>query len=341
MAEQIGQKLFILESRIMKESEIRPKKIFDEYLRLAKQDTIDYFAGIERMDIDCPACGSQGEVSISKDNFEYCLCPDCKTLYVSPRPLEEAFAKYYIESPSSKYWADTFYKETADARREKIWNPKAALIADALKEHGVEDKVFVDIGGGYGIFAEVMQKYTSKPIEIIEPAPHLAKVCREKGFSVVQKFLESVEQNDLSDGEKVFVSFELFEHLYEPKKFLQTLYDLMNSGDIFVFTTLSGLGIDIQLLWENSKSVSPPHHLNFFNPKSVDVLLKSLGFKTLEVTTPGKLDVDILVNNKQYIKDPFWKNFLEIADEQIKSRWQELISQTGWSSHMMVICQKL
>lgn len=324
----------------MKEVEIRPQNIFDEYLRLAKKDAVDYFSGVEKVEFDCPACNASGEHAFSKSGFDYSLCPACQTLYVAPRPKEEAFTHYYTESPSSKYWATTFYKKTAEARREKIWKPKAALIAKVLAPYGLGDKNIVDIGGGYGIFAEEMMKHTPRSVMIIEPAPHLAQICREKGFPVIEKFLENVEEADLPKGGKVFVSFELFEHLYSPKDFLSHLFSLMRAGDIFIFTTLSGLGIDIQLLWENSKSVSPPHHLNLFNPKSAELLLKKVGFDVLKSETPGKLDLDIMSNSREHIKDRFWKTFLAEADDSVKIKWQNLISETGWSSHMMIVCQK-
>ena len=91
---------------------------------------------------------------------------------------------------------------------------------------------------------------------------------------------------------------------------------------------------------ENSPSVSPPHHLNFFNPYSVKKILERTGFRKIEVCTPGKLDIDILNNNKEKIKDLFWKTFLENSDETQKSRWQTLVTESGWSSHMMVVCNK-
>ena len=39
----------------MKEEEIRPEKIFDEYLRLAKIDVEIFFKGVYSQDIPCPA----------------------------------------------------------------------------------------------------------------------------------------------------------------------------------------------------------------------------------------------------------------------------------------------
>jgi hypothetical protein len=324
----------------MKEEEIRPQKIFDEYLRLAKQDTETYFGEVEKVTGTCPACEAVGEPAFVKYGFTYETCPNCLSLFVNPRPVVEAFTKYYTESPSSKYWASTFYKETATARREKLWKPKARLIRDTLTHYAAEHHTLVDIGGGFGLFAEEIRTLCGEAPIVIEPGPDLAAACREKSLPVIQKFLEEVVPADLPTGPKVFVSFELFEHLHDPATFLRQLNGLMVSGDLFIFTTLSGSGVDIQALWEDSKSVTPPHHLNFLNPRSVGLLLSRLGLENLAVTTPGKLDIDILANNRSAIKDRFWQTFVATATDAEKAAWQEMIAETGWSSHMMVVCRK-
>lgn len=324
----------------MKEEEIRPQKIFDEYLRLAKQDTETYFGEVEKVSGTCPACEAVGERAFVKDGFTYETCLNCLSLFVNPRPVADAFAKYYTESPSSKYWASTFYKETAEARREKLWKPKARLILETLEKFAASNHTLVDIGGGFGLFAEEIRSLCGQAPTVIEPGPHLAAACREKSLPVIQKFLEQVGPADLPAGPKAFVSFELFEHLHDPATFLRQLNGLMASGDLFIFTTLSGSGVDIQALWEDSKSVTPPHHLNFLNPRSVALLLARLGFENLAVTTPGKLDIDILANNRAAIKDRFWQNFVATATDAEKAAWQETIAATGWSSHMMVVCRK-
>lgn len=324
----------------MKEEEIRPKKIFDEYLRLAREDTDAYFRDVEKENGKCPACEETGVPAFVKYGFNYETCKNCHSLFVNPRPVAGAFSKYYTESPSSKFWATTFYKETAHARREKLWKPKARLIYDTLDRYGAGHHTVVDIGGGFGLFAEEMKVLRGQAPIVIEPGPHLAEVCREKLLPVIQKFLEQVELDDLPSGPKAFVSFELFEHLHDPAKFLKQLNGLMASDDLFVFTTLSGSGVDIQALWEDSKSVTPPHHLNFLNPHSIALLLTRLGFENLEVTTPGKLDIDILVNNRTLIKDRFWQTFIATASDAEKAEWQRLIATSGWSSHMMVVCRK-
>ncbi len=323
----------------MKEHEIRPQNIFDEYLRLTKEDTRTYFQDAACHEIDCPACGDIGLPAFNKSGFSYVKCPGCQTLYTSPRPERAAFDLYYTDSPSTKFWATTFYKETEAARREKIWKPKAALIFEKIKQFtDVTD--IVDIGGGYGTFAEEISRISDYNVTIVEPSKHLADVCRGKDFRVIEKFLEDVQHEELEIRKRCFVSFELFEHLYDPANFLHTLGSLMQEDDLFIFTTLSGTGADIQVLWEHAKAVSPPHHLNFFNPQSVQTLLLSCGFEPLEVSTPGRLDVNIIENNLDQVTDRFWLTFFKLASDSDKQDMQEYLATHLLSSHMMVVCRR-
>ena len=261
------------------EEEIRPEKIFNEYLRLTEEDTVTYFINAEKKEINCPACNGKGDDWILKSGFNYKLCPDCFTIYVSPRPIMNAFNNYYIDSPSTKFWATTFYKVTENVRREKLWKPKAKMVKEQIikLESNNPIKYIIDIGGGYGVFDEEVKKIMDIETIVIEPSVHLAKICRQKGLQVVEKFMEEIQLGELPKGRKCYVSFELFEHLHDPNIFLRTVFENMNSEDMFIFTTLSGMGIDIQLLGEHSKALSPPHHLNFMNPKSVSNLLVKHG----------------------------------------------------------------
>ena len=94
------------------------------------------------------------------------------------------------------------------------------MIQETLVRFAVAHHTIVDIGGGYGLFAEEMRDLTGQTPIVIEPGPHLAEVCRDKSLPVIQKFLEQVESTDLPVGPKAFVSFELFEHLHDPAAFL-------------------------------------------------------------------------------------------------------------------------
>jgi hypothetical protein len=329
----------------MKESEIRPHDIFNEYLSLAERDIKDYFSGCDYSEIVCPACGHAGETAFVKKNFEYKHCEVCKTLFVSPRPDKKAFIEYYRDAPSTRYWAEQFYRKTEKARRKKVYAPRAKNILQKIKKHAPDAGYLVDIGAGYGVFLEEFSKLMTEDFSCmaIEPSDSLSKICSDKGFLLIKKFMEEINRNDIGPCVNltgVYTSFELLEHVYNPREFLRACAAVMSDNDILIFTTLSGTGFDIQLLWENSKSVFPPHHLNFFNPVSVQTLLENAGFDMLEVCTPGKLDVDIVINNVKYLDKGFFRTFFELSNEKQRKALQIFLRNNNLSSHMMAIARK-
>jgi hypothetical protein len=117
---------------------------------------------------------------------------------------------------------------------------------------------------------------------------------------------------------------------------------LRKDGRMFL-TTLNGMGFDIALLWEKSKSIMPPHHLNFFNPSSITILLKRCGFEAMEVSTPGKLDWDIVEGmiKKEGVKiGRLWDLIANSDNKDCKEELQDWISKNSLSSHMMVTAKK-
>ncbi|MDF1795420.1 MAG: hypothetical protein P1U63_02655 [Coxiellaceae bacterium] len=116
----------------------------------------------------------------------------CKTLYVSPRPSSAQFSAFYKSSPSSEFWATKFFPAVAEARRDKIFKPRAEKLLQISNKYNFSPEVIVDVGAGYGIFLEEVKKLFPKNIELcaIEPGKELADICRKKKFSVLEKPVE-------------------------------------------------------------------------------------------------------------------------------------------------------
>jgi SAM-dependent methyltransferase len=331
----------------MKEEEIRPAALFNQYLALAEQDVFTYFNDAPRQIIPCPACGNESNRPVfRKTGFNYVECNTCKTLFVNPRPDEESFNKYYTDSPSVQFWATHFYKETEKARRELIIRPKAIKVGQLLEKYlkpGITYPVIIDIGAGYGVFCEELAALHKGDCTImgIEPAPALQEICRQKKLLVIPKFLEDVVPEDLNGGHcAAATSFELLEHLHNPGAFIRSCRSLLDKGGILILTTLSWDGFDLQVLGEKSKSINPPHHINFFTPHSVRLLLEANGFRLLEVTTPGKLDVDIVMKQLPDVRCEFVRRMLLKGDNPTKERFQEFLQNSLMSSHMMIVAER-
>lgn len=326
----------------MKESEIRSRDALQRYLEMVGQDTSVYFKDrLSFVQGPCIACGSIDHMfEFEKIGFRYVTCAYCQTLFVNPRPPLAALKQFYVEASSTHFWINEFFKPVAEVRREKIFKPRARDIADRF---GLERNWRVgDIGAGFGLFlSELRRLWPDSDFLAIEPSPEQADICRATNLEVFRGMLEEMDgclgEFDLLTG------FELLEHLYDPGIFLEDVWNLLKPGGYLYVTTLNGLGFDIQILWEHSRSVFPPHHLNFFNPTSVGILLEKYGFDVQEIDTPGMLDWDIVEG--MCIKDNleigrFWKLLASKGTPEAKQQLQEWISANGFSSHMRIVARK-
>ena len=326
----------------MKESEIRNDAVFNEYLRLVAEEADSYFKDKERFRlVPCVACGCKDfHPQFKKQGFSYVLCDNCQTLYVNPRPFANDLLRFNNQSKSAAFWVNNFFLPMLESRRQNIFKPRARLLTQKLGE--ANSATVGDIGAGYGIFLEEFKRINpGAKATAVEPNKEMAQICRDKGFEVIDSAIEDVE--GLDDKFDFLCAFELLEHLYEPTVLFRKAYSMLRAGGIFLLTTLNCQGFDIQVLWERSKNIYPPQHINFFNPHSLQEALGQCGFYCEEITTPGKLDWDIVekaINDSVIGEARFWPIFAKSVSLDGKEDFQLFLSRHGLSSHMMALARK-
>jgi len=321
----------------MKEADIRPAELFNRYLELCVQDADTYFSASVRQTFPCLACGGgETEITFTKHGFDYTLCRSCGTLYQSPRPAPEDFARFYRDSPSAHYWAQTFFPSVAEARLERLIKPKVQEVARLCNGEGLNSSTLADVGAGSGLFLEEWGRtFPDAKLIAIEPNPLHARECRQKEFKVLEAFVEEVD--GVSGKADLVTAFEVIEHAYDPLAFCAGAVGMLRPGGRLLLTGLTVDGFDIQVLWEHSKSVSPPHHLNFLSVQGFERLLTRAGLTEIKIFTPGKLDVDIVKN--AWLENPsviggqrFIRKLLD-QDESTLMAFQEFLQQHCLSSH--------
>jgi len=327
----------------MKESEIRPADIFKRYLELSAADAERHFKNDERVSIPCVACGSKDlSPEFRKLGFSYSTCNNCRTLFQTPRPSVDAFEGFYRDSISSRYWAETFFPAVAEARREKIFKPRVERLAALCAERGLIPRSLVDVGAGYGIFLEEWRRILPETsLLAIEPSVNLAQTCRGHGFDVVQDIVENVTGYENSSD--LVVCFEVLEHAYDPVALIKSLARLAKPGGYVFVSTLGVDGFDIQTLWDRSDSISPPHHINFLSIPGFEAAFARAGLVDVGITTPGKLDVDIVRNafrrDAAVLKDSRFAKFI-VEDDERGALFQTFLASHQMSSHVWVLARK-
>lgn len=326
----------------MKEKDIRPQELMARYVELSAQDAEHCFGAEQRYDMTCVACGSaEAEPQFIKTGFAYAQCRQCGTLYQTPRPPIEAFEAFYRNSASSRYWAEVFFPAVAEARREKIFRPRVERLRQWCVERSVPVRRLMDVGAGYGIFLDEWRR-CDPAVETmaVEPSAHLAAECRAKGLQVVEEVAENVTGMD--GCADLVTCFEVLEHVHDPLSFLLSLKRLVRPGGILFVSTLSIDGFDLQVLWDRSTQISPPHHINFLSIEGFKKLFARAGLVDVDIQTPGQLDVDIVRNavnkNSETLKQQ--RFVCALLKEEIAEDFQAFLARNRLSSHAWVFGRK-
>lgn len=296
----------------------------------------------EFVPVNCPACrSSKAEFAFEKHHCTFNECKDCRTIYMSPRPNPELMNYYYTTSENYQVWSKHIFPMTESFRKEKIHKPRYEKIFSLCKQYLETFETLVEVGPGFGTFCEVANEAGDfQNVIAIETSPSLAESCRKKNITVIEKRIEDSSDSDFNNVD-IIVSFEVLEHLFDPYGFIKGIIPRLKSKGLLVLTCPSGLGFDVVMLQQHSQTVDI-EHVNLFNPRSIDLLLKSLEMEVIDISTPGSLDVEIVEReiNQLQDQDSFVRELLTNQTQQVKNNFQRFLSSNLLSSHMWVVAQK-
>lgn len=331
-------------SEVLRETEIRPDDLMAEQARRYAADVARLLQNRGQfVDVGCPACGSsENEPKWSKYELRFVECANCATVFMTPRPTPDLLDDYYANSENYEYWSRVVFPASEAARREKLFAPRARRVVEIAARHGVAAGTLVDVGAGFGSFCqEAATLGHFDRVVAIEPEPHLAAACRERGLQVIES---PVERAEIDGGADVVTSFEVIEHLFSPSDFIAKCRGILPPGGLFVVTCPNGRGFDVVELGSVSSAVDT-EHLNLFNPESLSALLEREGFAVLEVQTPGRLDAElvrkaVLGGEKDLGDQPFLQRVLIDEWDHLGSPFQDFLAEQGLSSNQWIVARR-
>jgi SAM-dependent methyltransferase len=329
-----------------KENDIRPEELMEKKKPALLHD-INFL--LERIDsfitVDCVACGSKNHVFWAKKaGFTYHQCKDCNTQFMNPRADDETLGEFYKQSQNYAFWNKHIFPASEAVRKQKIFIPRAGKTIDLCRKYEIPGSgTLLEIGSAFGTYCDSVRELGFfKRIVAVEPTPDLAETCRKKGIETFEQTIEGLEFEEGTAD--VLASFEVIEHLGNPAMFIQSASRFLKKGGLFICTCPSGSGIGTLVLKEKSKVVDH-EHVNYFNPKSLPLLLNRCGLETLEVSTPGELDAELLYN--EFLQQPdlfkdelFFQHLFSHTREDTLSDLQEFLKKNHLSSHLWVVARK-
>lgn len=336
--------------KALSEAEIRPLDLMAEQARLFTEDATRLLTKrADFIDVPCPACASdKKQPAFEKTGMPFVTCTQCETLFASPRPRPEHLADYYQNARHYTYWSEMIFPASEAARRENMVKPRVRLLQELYQRFAIPNRILMEVGAGFGLFCEeIQQAELFQRVIAVEPTPNLAQDCRKRGLEVIESPIEQVKHRDfLADNEyiDVIVSFEVIEHLFSPRDFIQQCADLLGTDGVLMLSCPNGKGFDIEVLGEKSVAIDV-EHINLFNPASLSGLLEACGFEIIDCRTPGQLDAElvrnaILAGELDANAHPFLRRILIDDWEQSGHAFQQFLAENGLSSHMLLTARK-
>ncbi len=331
----------------MKIAEMRPKELYDKVLQLRAKCGHEFYLKESSAFIEtpCPACGKTDTTfAFRKYGFFHQRCESCDTLFASPRPVDDQLKRYYSEYEAPLFWTEILLASN-DKRKKLQHQPRVELLRKVLNEQSArnERKQLVDLGAGSGLFAETVQEsglFESVVANDISSA--CIEACKKRGLKTHLGFLEDFPENSID-----FVTCnDLVEHLHNPSQFLAGCYARLKSGGGLMIATPNGAGFDFSILGDKTENISPPEHLQYFNPHSISLLLEECGYRVISVQTPGILDVQIVKTqvsegNFPLLAENAWlAKLFKRNDEKLEEAFQGFLRENLLSSHMVVVAEK-
>jgi SAM-dependent methyltransferase len=226
----------------------------------------------------CALCGdAKLKQLFDKDGYRICRCGSCGLLQVGTvlgrNDLEEIYGEEYFSS-------DVFHDYLGQRRVRVESGTTAAATLARLVPRGR----LLDVGCAAGFFLEAAARHYD--VTGIELSPFASEYARsELGLRVLT--------GDVTDGELEGEKFDVvtlwntIEHMANPLGALRAIAQLARPGAVLVISTGDASGPLARRDLLNWNLMSPPYHLSFFSPETIDLLLAKTGFLLRRIVYDG------------------------------------------------------
>jgi SAM-dependent methyltransferase len=208
-----------------------------------------------------------------KNGFEkhhLCKCGFCRFVFCQLIPTQEELNEVYEGYGRNDYLSDL----TIQAYER---------VLDSLEPYRKTNKL-IDVGCGIGYFVEVATK-RGWDVYGTEFTQEAVEICEKKGAKMKLGVLNP--KNYAPGSFDVVTSFEVIEHINNPREELGNFHKLLRKGGVVYCTTPNFNAIERFQLGANWNVLGYPEHLSYYTPGTLKRVFSETGFVPKKVLATG------------------------------------------------------
>lgn len=199
-------------------------------------------------------------------------------------------------------------------------------------------KVVADIGCGCGAFLDFLKGVSASAVAV-EPSESYRKVMKRKGF-----FTYAYAKEAISDWEgkiDIATSFDVIEHVSEPKEFIFDIYRLLKKGGKTIIGTPTEAPIMRKLLGETyeRKLLFSTQHLWIFSEKNLKHIAQNTGFEKIEIKYYQRYSLNNLLGWLRD-KEPCSDIYEDFITPTLNAVWKKECSEHSLADYIVMYLTK-
>ena len=237
----------------------------------------------------CPLCDSKdysnlfvgNDFLFSKKDFVVVTCRTCGLTYTNPRIKENMIANYYFSDylPNNETETPLIIQRIKKIVGHLFEHPYLKIFHELSS---INTKTVLEIGPGSGDLLYFLKEKGLNVCGVEMDSQCCAKI-RNKGILCFQGDLRDVITEIGSKKFDAILLHHAFEHLYDPKRVLCDLYNLLNENGRIILSIPNFDSIEARLFGKYWKGLDLPRHVAHYDRKSIERLFSEANFKIIEL----------------------------------------------------------
>jgi SAM-dependent methyltransferase len=225
----------------------------------------------------CRICSNEKGLKILQvQEALYIRCPMCRCLFIDPYPGRETNTAFQgLEVVERMVKEDEGRRDYYLRRLERLERRMGPSFRDSR---------LLEIGCGTGILLQEARGRGWRA-DAIELSAELATRARRNNPAAAIITGDIVNQEPAGRAYDAIISLDVLEHVLSPMTMAENCRELLKPGGLLLLQTPNTCSLRSRFKGAHWDMLDPQQHLNLFSPDALQVLLTTVGFDILEMST--------------------------------------------------------